>query len=178
MFTVYKITNTINGKFYIGFTSENPPEKRWKGHQASAKHGSCTHFHCSIRKYGTSSFLFETIEQVENRDYGLKIREPHWISTLKPEYNESAGGEGPNGHKHSDSHRRKNSEAKMGNQNSLGCHFKRTEADTRANSDRQRGIPHGPQIRITCPHCQKIGGSGNMRRYHFDKCGKRGFYGI
>lgn len=23
---------------------------------------------------------------------------------------------------------------------------------------------------ITCPHCGKIGGAGNMRRYHFDNC--------
>ncbi len=24
--------------------------------------------------------------------------------------------------------------------------------------------------RITCPHCNKIGGAGNMKRYHFDNC--------
>ena len=23
---------------------------------------------------------------------------------------------------------------------------------------------------VTCPHCKKEGGGGNMRRYHFDKC--------
>jgi len=23
---------------------------------------------------------------------------------------------------------------------------------------------------VTCPHCGKTGGAGNMRRYHFDKC--------
>jgi group I intron endonuclease len=50
------------------------------------------------------------------------------------------------------------------------------------------GIPHTPEIRmlisertskalkgvpkktIECPHCGKVGGAGNMKRYHFDFC--------
>jgi hypothetical protein len=26
---------------------------------------------------------------------------------------------------------------------------------------------------VQCPHCGLQGGGGNMRRYHFDKCGKK-----
>ena len=29
---------------------------------------------------------------------------------------------------------------------------------------------HPNKIQITCPHCDKSGGSVNMRRYHFDNC--------
>ena len=29
---------------------------------------------------------------------------------------------------------------------------------------------HPNKIQITCPHCNKSGGSVNMRRYHFDNC--------
>ena len=27
-----------------------------------------------------------------------------------------------------------------------------------------------PQKKITCPVCGKVGGQGNMKRYHFDNC--------
>jgi hypothetical protein len=28
----------------------------------------------------------------------------------------------------------------------------------------------GPQKKITCPHCDKMGGKSLMKRYHFDNC--------
>lgn len=30
----------------------------------------------------------------------------------------------------------------------------------------------GPQKRIECPHCGKVGGKSAMKRYHFDNCKK------
>jgi len=30
-----------------------------------------------------------------------------------------------------------------------------------------------PKKRITCPHCDKTGGAGNMKRYHFDFCRRK-----
>lgn len=32
--------------------------------------------------------------------------------------------------------------------------------------------PVGPQSKIVCPYCQKIGGPGSMKRWHFDRCKK------
>ena len=37
-------------------------------------------------------------------------------------------------------------------------------------SEAQRGVPKKV---ITCPHCGRSGGSGNLRRYHFDNCKKK-----
>jgi len=31
----------------------------------------------------------------------------------------------------------------------------------------------GPRERVLCPHCDKVGGKGNMHRYHFDNCKQR-----
>jgi len=31
-------------------------------------------------------------------------------------------------------------------------------------------VPKGPQKKLECPYCKKIGGSGNMIRFHFDNC--------
>lgn len=30
-----------------------------------------------------------------------------------------------------------------------------------------------PKITLTCPHCNKVGRGGNMKRYHFDNCNSR-----
>ena len=33
-----------------------------------------------------------------------------------------------------------------------------------------RGKRIGPQPKITCPHCGKVGGLNNMKRWHFENC--------
>jgi len=33
--------------------------------------------------------------------------------------------------------------------------------------------PKGPQVLVTCPHCQKEGGVSNLTRYHFNNCKKK-----
>ena len=50
-------------------------------------------------------------------------------------------------------------------------------ASHRLNLQKPRG-PRGPVLalqvpkkKVTCPHCGKIGGAGNMKRYHFENCG-------
>jgi len=35
---------------------------------------------------------------------------------------------------------------------------------------KQKGQPKGKQIKLTCPHCGKVGGLSNMKRYHIDNC--------
>ena len=61
---VYRITNLINGKLYIGLTTTTL-EKRWKKHIKDATVSNRPHaIHNAIRKYGAESFfitsLFET----------------------------------------------------------------------------------------------------------------------
>ena len=34
-------------------------------------------------------------------------------------------------------------------------------------------INHPNKVQVECPHCGKVGGSTNMRRYHFDNCKKK-----
>ena len=34
----------------------------------------------------------------------------------------------------------------------------------------QQGIVKGPQEKVECPHCGKVGGLGIMKRWHYDKC--------
>jgi len=99
MFAIYQVTNQVNGKSYIGFTTKKP-EERWKRHCMSSNQDSETHFHRSIRKHGANNFKFEILEEGWDPKIGLDTREPYWISVLKPEYNMTHGGDGVLGYSH------------------------------------------------------------------------------
>lgn len=63
---IYKITNQVNGKMYIGKTEEPNPYNRWKGHLKNAKSQSENnrYLYNSMNKYGVDQFKFELIEEV------------------------------------------------------------------------------------------------------------------
>jgi group I intron endonuclease len=88
---IYKITNKINGKFYIGKTIKSL-SKRFYNHCYDAnKRNSNSYFHRAIRKYGKENFIIEEIEVCKNN---LSNREMFWISHLNPHYNQTLGGDG------------------------------------------------------------------------------------
>ena len=92
---IYKITNKINQKSYIGLTSKSV-EERWKEHIASInKLKDQRPLYSALAKYGVDSFSIETIEEVDN-DF-LGERETYWISyydSYKNGYNATLGGDG------------------------------------------------------------------------------------
>lgn len=106
---VYKITNQVNNKAYIGYTIRTA-EQRWQQHVNCAfnpqtKDGSYDHaLKRAIRKYGPQNFLIEVIESNDDKQY-LAAREKYWIKyyktcTLLPDshgYNLTIGGDGGNG---------------------------------------------------------------------------------
>ena len=92
MIGIYKITNKINGKFYIG-QSVNI-KRRFMEHRTPR--GKMTSLKLAIKKYGKENFLFEVIEECSVQD--LDEREVYWIAQLRPHYNRTAGGVGVKGH--------------------------------------------------------------------------------
>ena len=52
MYTVYQHKNKINGKVYIGITSQKP-EQRWRNGEG---YKSSPHFYSAIQKYGWDNF--------------------------------------------------------------------------------------------------------------------------
>ena len=92
---IYKITNRINGKVYVG-QSKNP-HRRFKDHiyGKNSEHNSV--IHNAIKKYGIDAFDFDVIEHnvVEYND-----REKYWIAYYRSNqrqygYNITDGGEDP-----------------------------------------------------------------------------------
>ena len=104
-FVVYQITNTSNGKRYIGYTSKTLHE-RWEGHVKDARLGSQTHFHSVIRKYGKEVFSLEVLF-LENTSAEAKETEILMILDRSPEYNKTFGGDGTHGHPVTDETREK-----------------------------------------------------------------------
>lgn len=92
---IYKITNLVNNKVYIGLTTTSL-QKRWNVHKCISKWKN-SHLYNAIRKYGIHNF---SIEQIDSTDDFKKLGEleRHYIalySSQNPEkgYNITAGGE-------------------------------------------------------------------------------------
>lgn len=88
---IYKITNTMNQKIYIGQTCQSI-EKRFLQHSKAI-----TPLGDVMRKYGLENFTIEIIEECSTPEHA-KEQERFWIKTLKSKvpngYNQSDGGEG------------------------------------------------------------------------------------
>ena len=96
MGTIYLITNTTNGKCYVGKT-EKVPNKRWREHCGGANGKSTLALHRAIRKYGESSFILETLaSKVPSNE--INTMERIWIfllNSVAPNgYNMTLGGDG------------------------------------------------------------------------------------
>ena len=64
---IYKLTNKINNKIYIGQSIH--PEKRLREHENRAKNKLDNYpIHNAIAKYGIDNFDFEIIEWTEDYD--------------------------------------------------------------------------------------------------------------
>ena len=93
---IYKITNKVNGKVYIGKTIYSI-QKRWEEHLRDAKKSRCEKrpLYNAINKYSKENFK---IEQIEECSYDiLNERERYWIEyygSFKNGYNATIGGDG------------------------------------------------------------------------------------
>lgn len=92
---IYKITNTINGKSYIGQTIQNVKERFYQ-HCATkcSKVVSNMAIHRAIKKYGKSNFTVEVIEEIDSTN--LNDRERYWIkyyNSYNNGYNSTKGGQ-------------------------------------------------------------------------------------
>lgn len=85
---IYKTTNLINGKFYVGQDSNNNPEYLGSGNLLKR----------AIEKHGKENFIKETLEVCSTQEE-LNQREKYWIKETKAQefgYNIADGGTGGN----------------------------------------------------------------------------------
>jgi group I intron endonuclease len=80
MIGVYKITNTVDGKVYIGSTATDM-DTRWTTHRSALRGGKHynAHLQRAWNKYGESAFTFEVVETgADKKD--VREKELSWIS--------------------------------------------------------------------------------------------------
>ncbi len=92
---IYKITNKINGKIYIGQTTRSL-QHRWRKHCESTS--GCTALSSAIKKYDKENFTVEQIDVATTREE-LDQKESYWIAyydSMSPNgYNLTGGGDRP-----------------------------------------------------------------------------------
>ena len=93
---IYKITNKINRKVYIGQTKKTI-EERFQEHLKKAKIHTNRYLYDAMNKYGYNNFQVSKIEECDNAK--LDEREIYWIAFYKSNnkqygYNMTAGGGG------------------------------------------------------------------------------------
>ena len=105
---IYKITNKINGKGYVGVTTQKDPQIRWRQHELCAKKtNGCPLLSAAILKHGIENFNFEVLIICFDEDvFHYEVEYIAKYNTLAPAgYNGSSGGkfgDGFKGHKHSE----------------------------------------------------------------------------
>ena len=104
MYILYKTTNRVNGKYYIGVTNGNNP--RYKGSGTALKE--------AIKLHGIANFSREVLETFDN-EIDAYIREAeivnHEFVKDRNTYNIKVGGKGGTGQQKSESHKQQLSEA-------------------------------------------------------------------
>ena len=123
---IYKITNKINGKIYVGQVYNRSIMDRFKRHCTDAKPDCKMAIDRAIYKYGVDNFTVEQIDKADNLNE-LNKKEIYWIEKLKSNdskygYNLTRGGEGGNTYvnktpEEMKSIRKKLSDSKKGSQN-------------------------------------------------------------
>lgn len=107
---IYKTTNLINNKIYIGQHIAAEFDKYYKGSGVMLTR--------AFKKYGKENFSCVLLEAVETKE-ALDARESYWIDKLNSRdsnvgYNITAGGEGTIGYQHTEEAKKKISSAKKG----------------------------------------------------------------
>ena len=191
IYSIYKATNKINGKVYIGFDSN------WPNRQTDHKHNYKTKrfkFYNAIKKYGWDNFEWEIIYQSKDGEYCLNHMESYFIEqydSFKNGYNSTIGGEGTLGwakfiseetrKRMSDSHLGKvmDKEIRTKISNTLKGKQKTDETKKRM-SEWQKGKPKSESEKrrihllntkkYECPHCKGLFNYSKLKQWHLNKC--------
>ena len=99
---IYKITNLITDKNYIGYTSRDINkrfyEHKWEALNTNYENNK-SYLYQSMRKYGTENFIIELVLEFDEKEYNWKELEKYYIkeyNTLRPNgYNLLEGGDQP-----------------------------------------------------------------------------------
>jgi len=140
IYSIYKATNIVNGKVYIGFDS-SWPSRKYK-HKQRSLNGKQS-LYCAIRKYGWDNIVWEVIYQSKDAEHCLSVMEPYFIkeyNSYENGYNMTIGGDGSIGYKHTSEMKKYLSEIRM------GISHKHTEETKLKMSASRKGIRRTEEV--------------------------------
>lgn len=157
---VYKITNKVNGKIYIGITNQGSGVRYYK-HWYDARKGDPCPIHKAMAKYGKENFILEIID-FANTYEELKEKEKFYIKKFNSTdrstgYNLTEGGDGTFGRLHSEETKNKIRQKALGRKASEETKKRMSETRTGKCSDKMRNH----LLEISKLHWRKI--------YQYDK---------
>lgn len=138
---VYKITNKITGKIYVGITNQGSGA-RYHHHWYESRIGEPSPIHRSMAKYGEENFTLEIIDFADTYEE-LKEKEKFWIKELnstdrKIGYNLTEGGDGTFGRMHSEETKEKIRQKSIGRKASEETKKKMSEMRKGKCSEKQK----------------------------------------
>lgn len=138
---VYKITNKITNKIYIGITNQGSGA-RYRHHWYESRIGEPSPIHRSMAKYGEDNFTLEIIDFADTYDE-LKEKEKYWIKQYNSTdrnigYNLTEGGDGTFGRTHSKETKEKIRQKALGRKFSEETKKKMSEARKGVVSDKKK----------------------------------------
>lgn len=75
---IYKIVNTVNGKFYVGSTTNTRERFRTHRNRLRGNRHHCGHLQAAWNKYGENSFIFHVVETIPDGQ-SLQDAEDVWL---------------------------------------------------------------------------------------------------
>jgi group I intron endonuclease len=163
---IYKITNTINSKVYIGQTVQKNPKMRWYSHLADARRGKKSYLLDSIRKYGPESFVWEVIDVAASIE-DLNTKEDYWLNYYRDQEitvynNREAGG--------NKTHSPESIERMKESQRQAHARRRRIMGGKEIHKSHQPHKGGWNQRRVSCLCCKKNVGINVFVAYHGSKC--------
>lgn len=141
-YIIYKFTNKINNKVYIGVTNRSFKTRKYEHILASTKSPKFQ-FHQAIRKYGINNFAEEIlVENVSTRTEAnlLEIKYISQYDSYVNGYNMTEGGGNRGEFKHSNESKEKMRDSKLGT--------KQCETHKNNISNSLKNVPKSPEHRL------------------------------
>ena len=160
MIGVYAVIHRATRKAYVG--SSIDVKRRLAHHKSAINCGTFLHYQAYAEdalRYGVRAFDFVVLKETQTEAEARELETAFLEIFLNDLYNvapSALGGAGPT------------------RTNVLP--YIAGAAKRLANPDYRAKLSEackGKRKIVQCPHCGLQGGGGNMRRYHFDKCGNK-----